>query len=518
MGAKRPGVLGITLDVERASAWDRLFAAVDAWRWLGVAKDQAAAGEWLSACRVGVIDALHPDCAALIGKTAAMWPELGWVIVGEWIAEVTAPSVLVRLPYDVDGETLRAAVRLGVQGLSAVSGTQVAEIEALKARCDALTQSLAELWERQRRLSLLSRGMAQIASLRAVEAMLQAVVDLSRELFDARYAALAVLNPDESIAQFITSGMSSEEIARLGSLPRGRGLLGEVIRTRRPLRVADISSHPSSVGWPPHHPPMRTFLGVPMVFQDAVVGHLYLTEKRQGPFTEADQELCELLAYQAAALISNARLNQDLERLAVVEERQRISMELHDGTLQTIFAVLLGLDTVLQELPPSAERAREALNHAADRLSRATQDIRRYILDLKQSSQDLLESIQVVAQDLAITQKLRIHTADPSYRNLTLEEIEHLRAWVREALTNVVRHAHARQIDITWRKTDHQYHLVVEDDGVGFDLEAVPASGHHGLRHLQQRAELLGGRVHIHSRPRQGTRVELVVPLPSRAG
>ncbi len=117
------------------------------------------------------------------------------------------------------------------------------------------------------RMKRLYLGMTRIAGVRTVEEMLQRVVNLSREITEARYAALAVLKPDESIAQFITDGLMPEEIKRIGSLPRGQGLLGEVIRSRRPLRVDQISAHAGSAGWPAGHPHMRSFLGMPMLFQ-----------------------------------------------------------------------------------------------------------------------------------------------------------------------------------------------------------------------------------------------------------
>ncbi|MBX5465962.1 MAG: GAF domain-containing sensor histidine kinase [Firmicutes bacterium] len=515
----RPAVVGLSLDPELRARWEAALASDTEWVWRGAWAHRSEVAEWEQEHAVGLLDADHPEAGQVLAQSQdRAGAGLRWIVVGRRPPEAWLGAVGGWLPERGDAQALGAAIRLVIRDLV------VADRQALRALAEweetarRTGQELAEAKAYQRRLRRLSRGMAAIASLRSVEVMLQRVVELAREVVGARYGALAVLNRDESIAQFITAGLAPEVVAQLGSLPRGRGLLGEVIRTRRPLRVDEIARHPASVGWPPHHPPMHAFLGVPMIYQDQVVGHLYLTDKDEGRFTDQDQELIELLAAQAAALISNARLNQDIERLAVVEERQRISMDLHDGTLQTIFAVLLGLDTVLQELPESAGRAREALNAAADRLSRATQEIRRYIMDLKRTSQDLLESIQTVTHDLAIADKVHIHTADYGYRALSLDEVEHLTAWVREALTNVVRHAHAERVDITWRQTGDQYQIVVEDDGVGFDLAELPPAGHHGLNHLRQRAERLGGRVQIHSRPRHGTRVELVAPLTGRAG
>ncbi|MCL6564745.1 MAG: GAF domain-containing protein, partial [Firmicutes bacterium] len=299
------------------------------------------------------------------------------------------------------------------------------------------------------RMKLLQEGMTAIASNRDVESILLRVVELSREITGAAYGALAVLNPDESIARFVTSGLKADQIQKIGSLPRGRGLLGEVIRTKKPLRVDDITQHPASVGWPPHHPEMHSFLGVPMLFQNEVVGHLYLTNKEGGPFTEADEELVNMLATQAAVLISNARLNRELEALAVVQERQRIGMDLHDGTIQAIYAVMLGIDGLLDKIPEELSDIRDQLDAFGDRLSRITQDIRHYIFDLKPDHLDLRQGIGEIAAELAMTHQIRIHTTDLDYRELSRRQVESLLAWVREALTNVNRHAHATQVEVT---------------------------------------------------------------------
>jgi signal transduction histidine kinase len=383
----------------------------------------------------------------------------------------------------------------------------------IKAQYAELARLLATTEQQRDRLRLLQEAMTTIAEDRDWEGILQRVVQLSRELTGARYGALAVLNPDETIARFITSGLTPEQIRAIGSLPRGRGLLGEVIRTRRPLRVANIREHPASVGWPPNHPEMTSFLGMPVLFRDQVVGHLYLTDKAQGPFTEDDEELVALLAGQAAVLISNARLNSELERLAVIEERQRIGMDLHDGTIQSLYGVMLTIDTLLPKIPPEQQELRDVLDDLGDRLSRITSDIRHYIFDLKQEQQDWLQSVNAIVAELGLKGMTRIHTSDRQYDQLSPRQRDNVLAWIREALTNVARHAHADRIEITWRGEDERFRITVEDNGVGFAPDAAVAPGHFGLKHLAQRAEELGGQFAVRSRPGAGTVVELVAPF-----
>jgi signal transduction histidine kinase len=141
-----------------------------------------------------------------------------------------------------------------------------------------------------------------------LDTTLQAIVEGGRRLTGARYGALGVLGPDRRIARFVTSGMDDEQVARIGHYPTGRGILGVLIDEARPLRLAEIAADPRSSGFPPDHPPMRSFLGVPVQAKGAIYGNLYLTESPNGEFSDEDEQLVTLLAAQAGAAIENARL------------------------------------------------------------------------------------------------------------------------------------------------------------------------------------------------------------------
>jgi signal transduction histidine kinase len=139
--------------------------------------------------------------------------------------------------------------------------------------------------------------------------LLRRIVEAAARLVDARYGALGVLGPDDRLAQFITVGIDDETRARIGPLPQGRGILGVLIHDPQSLRLTDLSRHPASAGFPAHHPPMHTFLGVPVRVRGEVFGNLYLTDKRGGgPFDADDQQLVEAMAASAAVAIENARL------------------------------------------------------------------------------------------------------------------------------------------------------------------------------------------------------------------
>ena len=162
--------------------------------------------------------------------------------------------------------------------------------------------------ETDRLRGLVEAGIALSSEL-SLDDLLQKLAEIAAALTGARYAALGVIDQSgTALERFLHTGVDADTVAKIGALPRGRGILGALITDARPLRLESIADDPRSVGFPPHHPPMRGFLGVPILLRGRAFGNLYLTEKREGSFTAADQELVETLASQAAVAIENARL------------------------------------------------------------------------------------------------------------------------------------------------------------------------------------------------------------------
>ncbi len=163
--------------------------------------------------------------------------------------------------------------------------------------------------------SLVEAGLALTSEL-SLDAVLQRLVEISAELTGARYAALGVIDQGGSkLERFVVHGIDAETQAAMGELPQGRGILGALLHDARPLRVDDLTTDPRSVGFPPHHPPMRSFLGVPILLRGVTFGNLYLTEKEGGrQFTSEDEEIVTLLAAQAAVAVENARLYEAATR------------------------------------------------------------------------------------------------------------------------------------------------------------------------------------------------------------
>ena len=229
------------------------------------------------------------------------------------------------------GATVVGAIVGLVEAPSDAGDPAAAALLTTFARVIALEMALTDQQReandaRTRTDSLVDAGIA-LASEHDLEALLQRLVQTAREVLGARYAALGVLDPARNeLVNFVTSGLDEQQRAAIGALPRGRGILGVLIRDARPLRLDRIADDPRSVGFPPHHPPMESFLGVPIALRGEVFGNLYLTEKVDCPFSEADERLALTLAAQAAVAIDGARrIEQERLRAAELESVQELA-------------------------------------------------------------------------------------------------------------------------------------------------------------------------------------------------
>ncbi len=221
--------------------------------------------------------------------------------------------------------------------------------------------SRAEVHGRAERLAALEAATRAVAAELDIDRVLGVIVDRVRELVGARFSALGVADATGRIERFITSGISPQARAAIGAAPRGHGLLGAIIRDGRIVRAEDIARDPRRYGFPPHHPVMTSFLGAPVMVKGRSVGNLYLSDKLEGePFSEDDEHLVEMFAVHAGIAIENARLHDLVQRLAIVEERERIGKDLHDGIIQAIYAVGLSLEDV-PELVEDEDGRRDAV-------------------------------------------------------------------------------------------------------------------------------------------------------------
>ena len=370
-------------------------------------------------------------------------------------------------------------------------------------------------------LNAVDEAARAIASLLDLDDALQLIVERVRQLVGAKYAALGIVGPQDRIERFITSGMTSHEREAIGPLPRGRGLLGLIIREERSYRIPNIAAHPDSSGFPDNHPPMTSFLGVPVTSRGRSVGNFYLTDKAgAAEFTPEDERLVEVFALHAAIAIENARLHQEVADFAIVRERDRIGRDLHDGIIQSLYAVSLSLEDVPEIMVSSPAEAEGRVDSAIDSLQSSIRELRNFIYGLRPET---LDGADVAAGVAALTEQFRYNTLVDvqldidahAGRDLSPEQGAELLQLVRESLSNAARHSRARRLDLTFKRDDDHATLVVADDGLGFDAAAPVPPGHHGLGNMQARAKAIGATLRVESASGQGTRI--IVELPGRA-
>jgi signal transduction histidine kinase len=527
---------------------------------------------------------------------------------------------------------------------------------------------------------LLEAGLTMASEL-SLPIVLQRIVDLAAQITDARYGALGVID-GEHLVEFVTTGISARERRQIGSLPQGRGVLGLLIQEPRPVRIKNIGEHEKSVGFPPHHPPMTSFLGAPVQAMGRVFGNIYLAEKRTADeFSKEDEESLVVLATQAGVAIANASLYEelrsrerwldalrdiatdvlsgiehgallekvaeharelasadvatittvsdtpgtllvsaasgaksaellgqtipaegsitgavmrsgrsqivaditadrraympvvrlgrhgpalfvplrvpggsagtlmvanlkggrqfdqrqieliasftdqasvalefdrsqaDLRRLSLMEERERIAKELHDGIIQSLFAVGMNLQGTAM-LAGSPETARR-IEDSVEELDKVIRDLRKYIFGLRPgilADRQLDQALRVLAQDLQGRSQIKVKVdVDISLAATLSNRSADIVQLTREALSNVARHAMATKATVRLSRRGNLGELSIEDDGVGF-IESQGSAG-NGLRNMRERAAGLGATLEISSAGGKGTRLRLTFPL-----
>lgn len=348
--------------------------------------------------------------------------------------------------------------------------------------------------------------------------MLRRIVESAVGLVDARYGALGVLDETGTrLSQFITVGIDDEAQREIGDLPEGHGILGLLIVDAKPLRLPDLNAHPDSFGFPPNHPPMTSFLGVPVLVRGEVFGNLYLTDKTTaGEFSAVDEELAIGLAAAAGVAIQNIRLHDMVKEFALVEDRERIARDFHDTIIQRLFATGLSLQATARGLAgvDGAEMALARIEGVVDDLDQTVKHIRSAIFGLEAdrlSGTGIRDRVRVVCLEAA-----EMLGFEPTYNfegaidtavdgALAVE----LLATLREALSNVVRHAAASSVTVEVAVTE-DVSLRVTDDGSGPPAADSPRG--LGLKNMEARAARRGGEFSLTAGGRAGTVATWRVP------
>jgi signal transduction histidine kinase len=369
-------------------------------------------------------------------------------------------------------------------------------------------------------LKAVSDAVLAVASRLSVDEVLQQLVNCARELVEARYAALGIPDGTGGFRRFLVAGMSDELIAAMGPLPRTHGMLGAMLETEGAYLTDDIHSDPRFRGWWPRaHPDMRSFLGVPIVAPEGVIGAFYLTEKQTAPtFDEHDRELIELLASHAAIAITNARLYERSRELSILSERNRLALELHDVVSQKLFSLNLAAEAAATLLDRGPDQARPQLERVRDLAREALAELRSLIFGLRPAELDRDGLDAVLRKEATMLQRVHGVTvrvdADGEPPNVEPACAGEILRIVEEALHNAMRHAEAQTVTVHLHASDQTLHVEVSDDGIGFDpTDPELRSRHLGLTSMEERARELKGRLTVSSQPASGTVVSLEVPV-----
>jgi signal transduction histidine kinase len=370
----------------------------------------------------------------------------------------------------------------------------------------------------------------------SLEGVLQRVVEIAAEVIGARYAAIGVLAPDGRLLEsFTTYGMDAELRAKIGPLPRGHGILGLVIRAARPIRLPDLTRHPDSYGFPPHHPAMHSFLGVPIVGRRGIFGNLYLTEKLGGGFfTEEDEHVAVLLAANTSAAVENARLHEESARL--LEEVQQLhrtrerffAMVNHE--LRNSLAAVYGWAEMMvrKKDPATVPRAAFEVLESAQQAVGLINDL----LDLSRLDEDRLRPVLRATEPGSLARRAIARVtpaAEAKHILLQVDVAPNLPSCdtdasrVEQILVNLLGNAinHAPEGSTVRLEVSAEQPMVIyqlQDEGPGipetdleriFDIYVTKPAGESqgvglGLPLSRRLARLLGGELRAISRPGQG--------------
>ncbi|MFJ2817658.1 MULTISPECIES: GAF domain-containing sensor histidine kinase [unclassified Streptomyces] len=371
-------------------------------------------------------------------------------------------------------------------------------------------------------LAAVSSALLAMSRHLEVRDVLKTIVASARELLDAQYAALGVPDDHGGFSQFVVDGVSDEQWKAIGPLPRQHGILAAMLHGAEPERLADVRKDPRFEGWPPAHPDMSDFLGLPIRDGDEVIGALFLANKNCARptgtcgFTEEDEDLLALLAQHAAIALTNARLYERSRELTIAEERSRLAHELHDAVSQKLFSLRLTAQAAATLVDRDPARAKGELQQVAALAAEAADELRAAVVELRPAALDedgLLATLRTQIHVLDRAHSARVTFTSTGFRALPAAQEEALLRVAQEALHNALRHSGADHVDVTVGRSGGGAVLRVTDDGKGFDPDTTRRAGRHlGLVSMRDRAGGVGGTLTVQSEPGKGTTIEMEVP------
>jgi signal transduction histidine kinase len=332
-----------------------------------------------------------------------------------------------------------------------------------------------------------------------------------------------ILEGDELQAAGHRGPVPSETVARLRIPIAQVEEFWKVMMRREPLIVDDVqaatpkaeSYHQVTRLYPEEATSyVRAWMGVPLMVQERLVGALSINQSQPDAYTHRHVTLAMAIANQAAIAIENARLYEQAQRLAVLEERQRLARELHDSVSQALYGIGMGTSTARELLDRDPAQAAAPLDYVISLTEAGLAEMRALIFELRPDSlekEGLVAALRRQAAALRARHGLAVHSAFGDEPALAFEAKEALYRVAQEALNNIVKHAHASRVEMRLDAGDEEVILEIKDDGIGFDAQAT-YPGHLGLHSMVERATQLGGRLIIESASGTGTSLRVQIP------
>ncbi len=353
-----------------------------------------------------------------------------------------------------------------------------------------------------------------------VEGLLNSIVVRAKALLDADVAALMLLSAgDSEVRMAAHSGLQTSGMRSLKIISE-HGLQGLVLETGGPVIVEDYQSDPRLRNRPASlmkEEGLISLIAVPFSGKGKVLGTLSVGNRTRTQFTTRQGELLQTFAHWTAVVVETSNLYEQVHNLALLEERERIGMDLHDGAIQSLYAVVLRLDDSADRLGERSEDIRVGLEKAMDDLNKVIQDIRSYIFDLRPevSHGDLVSAVEDLVQGVRVNALIDAELAVEGDFDgvVTEDQATSLFRIAQEALGNVSRHSEAKSLRVKLTAMPHSVRLEVVDDGVGFDPRAERPADRRGLRNMEERARNVGARLSLDSAPGRGTRLQVELPV-----
>ena len=435
----------------------------------------------------------------------------------------------LRLAARTPGEAFTPADRRLLEELARQAGLAAHAVQLtvdLQRSYEQLEQRVAQ---RTRELSSLLEISHTVASTLHLKPLLGLILDQLKLVIDYSGSSILTVEGEELVFLDHRGPVPQEQLARLhfplehlgpiwDTIAAGESIIIENVHEETPLAQAlraamgDLlaTTFAYVCGW----------MAVPLMLRDRVSGMLVLTSSQAQAFSERQATLALAIANQAAIAIENARLYEQAQELAAVEERQKLARDLHDSVSQALYGIALGLHTARIQIDRDPQKLPESIDDLLSLAEAALAEMRALIFELRPESLEREGLVAALARQGAALQarhEILVQTELCEEPDLLLAVKQELFRIVQEALQNTVKHAHASKVDLVLHRTADTVILEVRDDGVGFDpLGSFP--GHLGLHSMQERASNLGGRLQIESTPGQGTRLLTQVPLGQPVG